>query len=243
MGRYTYAASLADFIQQRGIISEKIDSLDLIKQTQKRHGQPIAEIEQVQVVLRDSLQSLRSIIQKYAEIQPTTHAPFHTLALAKPANLFDWIIAIVGIIAAFSGVMLLIGLIRAFFIKKPRRNRNATAHKKNSPKQTTSAEPAYPLYTAASAHAAPSNSSPILGETNLHYLKGRVTNEEAINRSEAPPIPKGSNQSGKSAPFSLNETEQQVIAAARSGLNPIEISRKYHLSNDHVALILRIAGK
>lgn len=243
IGRYTYAETVADFIQNRSIIAEKVDSLDLIKQTQKRNGQPITEIEQLQSVLRDSLQSLRSSIQKCSEMQPNLYLPFHTFVLSKPTNLFDWIIAIVGIIAAFSGFMLLIGLFRAFFTKKSSQKRKPSALKSSSRKQTTTAEPAYPLYTTPSTDASPSNVPPILGKTNLHYLKGRITTEETTDRSEAPFIPKENHQREKPAPFSLNETEQQVIAAARSGLNPAEISRKYQLSNDHVALILRISGK
>ena len=107
-----------------GIITQNIDSLDLLKQDLKRKGQAIIEIEQQQDLLRDSLHQLRIKLQTTSEVLPKTSGKKRTaLFFLKPANLFDWIIVVTGLIASFSGLMLIIGIFRILGLKRKRKPR------------------------------------------------------------------------------------------------------------------------
>jgi DNA-binding NarL/FixJ family response regulator len=47
---------------------------------------------------------------------------------------------------------------------------------------------------------------------------------------------------GSSSQDNDSEHERKIIEAARSGMSPQEISKKYHISTDQVSLILKVAG-
>lgn len=235
------AGTLHELSDQREELTQQLDSLNLLKQDLKREGTAITEIELRQARLRDSLNYLRTRIQlTSAERSPlgTRKSPG---LFQIPATMFDWTIVIVGGVAFFSGLMLVIGITRSFSSRKKRRS----TKKKNLPPvqphiektETYKPVPAFP-----SAEPPPTVSNDKSDPSSL---------PQRIARSPAPPIDSGpfphndrlqpqkkSSTTTKEDPSSL---EQQILDAANSGLDAGTISRKFHISVDHVALLLKMS--
>jgi hypothetical protein len=243
-------------IEKKNRLSERIDSLDLIKQDLKRQGLVIAEIEQQQDQLRDSLKQYRSRLETApkAVAKPAQGNGLQFLkSIQKPASLFDWIIIGTGIVAVFSGLLLAIGIIKAITRKRaPRRRRSDATPKPAEPrsveKSLPAAEypaPAIPVVTTPRTDAPPE----ISGVTQLRRRieKYQITPGSFDARPEIPeppPPPERTAPATRSVPTIADDAsiEAEVVAAARSGLDVAAISRKFQLSSDHVALILKMAG-
>ena len=239
--------------QQRESMIRQIDSLDLVKQQQKRQGKSIIEIEQVQNSLRDSATHLKTSIQTLSAHTPATRPPSQPLHFfPKPTNLFDWIIVIVGAIATLSGIFLIAGIMRSIKTKRKRARRQRMQQQYRTMNSTTPvpapAQPAYPEASDSGDRTPPS--PPPLPDTGttIALLRERVkqhtTTEpdqppprEVLERPILPPEP----------PEVLSQTvdslEQKIISAARCGLDHATISKKFQVSIDHVALLLKVAAK
>lgn len=230
--------------QNIGVLSHKIDSLDLLKQNLKRKGATIAEIEQQQDALRDSLRMLRDNLQTASETLPKAsgkkNLPFFP---QKPTNPFDWIIVITGIIASFSGLMLIIGITRSLKLKRNRKQRKQEAlYRYHTQQVGEKPVAAYPAYEAPPAS---SPSSPGIDTGSLRQLRQRLDNQQRAEHYDAPDIPDVRPVQPKPSSAESSNTdsiEKQVVDAARNGLDVAAISRKFHLSADHVALILKMAA-
>jgi hypothetical protein len=233
-------------------LTQQLDSLDLQKQIRKRNGLSVTEIEQRQIEIKDSLALLKEHIQK-AATAPTPivskRQSKHTL-FSKPDNLFDWIIVIVGIIAIFSGSMLISGIVRSLHSKSKYR-------KKTAPHQqilSTNREPptsAFPLYNRDGRTAPGPGPDPAVSFPDtlaLDQLRQRIGTPPADSSPQTDGVP---HLTAPIASASLPDDklqqstniEQQIIAAARDGLDITALSRKFHLSSDHIALILKVAHK
>jgi hypothetical protein len=236
--------------EQREVIVHQLDSLDLLKQDLKRNGIAITEIELQQNQLHDSLQHLRTRIQSSTENIPFQSGSKNSLKfIQRPTNLFDWIIVIVGIVAFFSGLLLIVGISRSL---STRRRRHTV--KKTSPHTPPPPKPdPTPLYKnpgnalpspPPSEKPLPGQPKPLTETGSIRLLRQRMEESE----SPAPPaMPKAPEKPSSQEPIPsvlLPEADtlaSEVIAAAKSGLDTVAISRKFHISVDHVALLLKIA--
>jgi hypothetical protein len=214
-------------------ISQTLDSLDLEKQARKRTGRSIQELESKQAILFDSLHILKK------KLQSTSPAPVTVRKIASipfpPQNIFDWIIMIVGAAAAISGVMLVIGVLR-----------NIAGRKKSPP-----ARPAGKVtYSLKDIMSTP---SPLKDEDPEPAVSAQENNPADDLRQRVASTQYESRLQGKSGdidklvepdpePQQLNELEFNVLQAAKDGVSVQEISRRFHISADHVSLILRISG-
>jgi len=108
-------------------LRHRLDSVEVEKQTRKRQGKPIEDLEALSAELRDSLVGLRAGVpqaapQKEAEqgVSPFSKIPYIDDILSfRPSGAFDWIIVGTGAVALLSGVMLLIGLFAGRKKKRP----------------------------------------------------------------------------------------------------------------------------
>lgn len=219
--------------QTRRILTQRIDSLDLEKQVLKRRGQSVAEIENRQKELIDSLNSIRKIVQKEASERPTAvkRLPENHFPFLKPQGYFDWLILLVASIAAISGLILIIGIVKTFSVKKKK------------PKDRIGFKAAQ-TYSQMKQFQLPENSSAGAGQVDnpdpLHSLRKRISEEQKQEKETPPPL-----FSEKHAPTSGSSTdiESLVIKAASEGLDIQEISRRLHVSAGQVALILKVMNK
>jgi hypothetical protein len=230
-GQISGKASLSD---KKITLTRKIDSLDLVKQTQKRLGTSIDELELQQTSLRDSLRMIRKSIQNKS---PDTETPRGNFAsnLLKPQNLFDWIVLIVGGVATMSGIVLLWGILKILFSfkKKPVHNTSAP-FKKISLSEPHTDKPDF--------------NSPV-PDPEFGKLRERLNFEHVPNSVSTAPVfqypdspQKASHPSPINLQYSKTVSEQTIIAAAQNGMDITEISRNFQISTDHVTLILKIAG-
>ncbi len=231
--------------EQRETLSRQLDSLDLIKQDLKREGKTIAEIELRQIRLKDSLNFVRNQIQATSrESEPSKHRKGSGF-IQKPANFFDWIIVIVGGVAFFSGLMLIMGISRSFSSRKKRKsekNRPTSQQVVKPVKEPVpgTPEPAFPGLSDSTTAGAPSK------DVSITSIQHRIARSEPSTIQSSPKIPA---LPRKSAPqFSPrpndedSSMESQVLAAAKSGLDALAISRKFQISVDHVALLLKMSA-
>ena len=119
----------------------RLDSLEVEKQTLKRQGRPLRELETAAAQLRDSLSAMRGHIAPSAHRESASGKSF-SLPFSLPAslagiplaprNLLDWVIVGVGAVALLSGLLLIIGILSAARAKKRRAaSPNAKAVKKD----------------------------------------------------------------------------------------------------------------
>ena len=85
------------------------------------------------------------------------------------------------------------------------------------------------------------------GEEDIAVLRKRMKRDiERIQRFNDNSSPFSNNQESspeKGEQDTKDTHREDIIQAAREGLNAQEISRKFHVSVDQVALILRVASK
>jgi hypothetical protein len=236
--------------EKKKVLTQKIDSLDLLKQKLKRNGLPIVEVEQHQKMLRDSLHFLRSYIQTTSEITPATpNGSNKFYFFQKPSNLFDWIIVIVGIIATFSGLMLAVGIFRTLGSKKririyPKQKREkSTPARENMVENSKKPAAAYPDYRQTSVTSTYSSYPTTENADTLEHLRKRLDiQSDSVNDdiSENPAVPQSRTKINRDT---VDNIEQKVLIAARNGYGVAEISRQFQLSIDHISLILKVAEK
>lgn len=238
-------------IHERVQLISKNDSIDLIKQTFKRKGLPLTELEEKQRVIRDSLKMLNLQIQNTKIAQKnSTMSDLIRLLSNKPDTIFDWIIIVVGIIAVISGVFLISGIFSLFSSKKK------TSKSKKSSKKISEPPPKKP---AVAPQPVPSSKQSIdelralAGNTSdtVNQLRRQLKNTDTtISRAETINHTKNQSPQEEMPPALFSDsidqddmqTQQKIIDAARNGLKPHDISRKYHMSTDQVLLILKVAG-
>lgn len=228
------------------------DSIDLIKQTNKRKGLSLTELEEKQSVVRDSLKMINIQIQNTKiSSNSTTLLDLANLLSRKPATIFDWIIIVVGLIAVISGFFLISGIFSMFSSKKKMVTSKKTAKKvSDAPpkKQTIAPQPvASPKHSIDELRALAGNTSDSVNQLRrqLKNIDPSSSNQpEIINHTinlspedEMPP-----SLFSESIDQNDMQTQQKIIDAATNGMNPLEISRKFHISTDQVLLTLKVAG-
>lgn len=230
--------SIETLSQARNRITTLIDSIDVQKQDCKRLGLSVAELETRQTELHDSLLQInKKIIGANSVVsQKKNRSTFPANLLSTPDSLFDWIIVIVGFIAFFSGILLVAGIIASF--RKRRKKSGAIIKERTPPIAHT--PPPYQTYThKGDTRQSPPEKQQLSDFEALHALKQRVTTSDDRTASLPP-------DSLKTAPV-LSEpalsVESKIIAEASQGADINTLSRKYHLSADHIALILKVARK
>ncbi len=236
-------AELANSIKE---ITQKIDSLDIIKQDLKRKGQPVNEVERMQEQLRDSLHQIRSKVQKISITGPSISGKIdkNTPFSLKPSNLFDWIIIITGIIASFSGLILIIGVYKIVVIKrKTKKSRIAPARAAplltSDDRKERNVTPAFPEYTEDSV---PEEED----AEKIKQIRQRIEREQNSEKKSTHEIsyPMSIPDTSAIDPSSTKDNlESKVLRAYHDGMSIVSISRKFHISADHVSLILKMGEK
>lgn len=206
--------------------NRQIDSLEVAKQEKKRSGQSIDELEGLTGSLRDSVADLRRGFEQgtaATRAAQSPECPARTSAWPLSLGVFD------RITIAAAGVFLLIAAVFFFvyFSAAARRRRNrspaAPAAKRGDPlrngasRSDTAAQRAY----AAQIKPGPPPAQP---------------------RPETPASPLPSKPSGQRSDLPRDLSEL-VARAAAEGLDAKEISRRYHISEDEVALIRAMGRK
>ncbi len=247
-------ASLSSLTEKQRRLLNKMDSLDLLKQNLKRSGLAISEVELLQKSFRDSLRAIRDHIETASTTSPAASSRKDVrVFLKKPETPFDWIIGIVAVFALFSGSLLITGSIRAFISRRSRHRLQKI--KKGSPAPV----PAASFQSGGSApqtlrkpqSAFPEQDgvpdrSPVplpITDTGSRKLRERLDRERPHTPFDMPVIPvlpSIPDEVRQEDPKSKGSLEKKVIESARQGLDVITISKKFHLSIDHVSLILRI---
>lgn len=241
--------------EKKAHLSLLYDSLDLQKQMFKRNGLSVSEIERHQAEIKDSLVILKNYIYKQSTTKPSPLKKDQKSPIKfvnRPRDIFDWTVIIVAIVAVFSGIMLCIGIIRRILCYQ--KNRNQKKRKNHSQKT------AAPVREAMASVYPENKKDTIPQKAYDHDQKDTVTDSISNNdpierlRQKVTTAPVDHDEKSKKQLISdvvfqgerdgivSSDIEQQVLTAAREGLDIAAISRKFHLSSDHVSLIVKIGG-
>jgi hypothetical protein len=240
----------------------------MVKQDKKRRGESLEELEQQTVAIKDSLIALREAVARQsppASVAPAADSGRAPQPMAgilklvrqvlKPASLIDWAIIGIGAVAVVSGIFLIISLAFASGRKKQRQGRPVQQQKTfggYSAKGRPVAGPASSIPEDEPGLAEPDANVPdeedesehleSTPDEDLNLLRRRVRQD--IPRVQAAGLPPRFGTPVPAAPETVsNDIRRQVIAAAAAGSDIAEISRRFHLSADHVALLLKVAAK
>jgi len=132
----TFNVYAADTVSAAGRVELllRLDSIEVEKQTLKRQGKPLRELETAASQIRDSLAAMRAHIapseqQRSSEknfslpfslpFSSAVSNSFSKIAFS-PRNFFDWFIIVVGIVAVLSVFLLVIGVLHTARAKKRR---------------------------------------------------------------------------------------------------------------------------
>lgn len=255
-------------LQKRQALVLRLDSLELAKQDLKRLGKDISELDRSTTVIRDSLSALRSVIAAQPlrpEAAPKTRVetttPERSVSLpggrgviALPQNPLDWLIVGIGGVAILSGIVLLVGLVQSWVGgagARKRRERAPTASEKKAQNRIAplpGAPRAVPPVKTGPAEAV--HPRPVPETEAMEALRKRMGQDDAAARSVREARPPGATprvrnevspaRSRSTAPTTGGDMKDAVLAAAREGLSPQDISRKFQLSTDQVTLLLRV---
>jgi hypothetical protein len=226
----------------------KLDSLDLEKQILKRDEKSLSNLEVVTDQLRDSLNVIKRIIQKES-FQAPVFSRFAYIRLVPPHTSFDWIVTISGFVPLL--------IIITFLIMKTGSHSKKTIHPKAIIAPEMHKEPEQPTKTPPT-----SDHQVLVDESVITQLRERMQHDWVTGHSaqaatpqmpaSASVLPPDDVQSSYITPSSPTRSRNKkwnpptnshylILEAAREGLGIVEISRRYHISADQVALILKVA--
>ena len=236
-------------LSRKKVLSARLDSIEMEKQARKRRGEPLGDLEEESGRIYDSIAALRvkiletdeSILhRRKAAGKESLIAPF-LKPFTSPAHAFDWIIIVVGFIALLSGIVLIIGLITTVFKRSKRKPKPS---KRPPPKKS------YTEKISQGSPKIPPSDSYLMTDKNdrsIDALRSRMQKDiediQRFNTEDSPFTTQDDEQASPAERENKDTVREQIIRAAREGLDVQEISRRYHISVDQVSLILRVAKK
>ncbi len=198
-------------VEQLDALGEKIDSLEIEKQRQRRTGRSLADLEEITQAARDTITALRADLQRNPpaiKTAPETAAKkfYAGLKFIRSADLFDRILIGAGCIAVLSGIILLIVFLKSIASPKPK-------------------PPAvrYEAKKAISEYGKAGRPVPEL-----------ISPDPLITPSVATTSPVSSPTRPQAV--SAGDVTARIIAEARAGIDVKEIARKHHISAISTAL-------
>jgi type II secretory pathway pseudopilin PulG len=226
-------------VERLRLLCEKIDSIEVEKQVKKRNGLPLIELEAKTADFRDSIKTIRlelgqgaAPIAAAAPESKESPQDYIKKLLPGPKNkIYDRILLAVGVVTIFIGIFFFF----AVFAFKAR-SRKQTASQ-NQTKRVAAQYEEVQKKVAAAQSAYPDSFS-------------NTPSESAALASAIPPsaqtVPKTvppAMQPHPPAQTSESDLKNLVLKAGKEGLEAKEISKRYHISIDQVALILKMAKK
>lgn len=234
--------------QKLRILSEQLDSLNLVKQNLKRKGSDITEIEVQQGKLRDSLE----IVKQEINNQLSNKININSTKLEKVKNIFpflkdfsdffDLLIVGMAVLAGISGIFLIRELSRNIKLRKLKKREKIDSKNTSIPKPP----PAYPNFP---------NIPPSVKEyTTREYTNGNEEEKredkfnfkdklEDFHPSEEKETLEEQKKQEKLKSLLQEESsiEEKILKAAKMGFDINTISKNLHLSVDQVSLIIKVA--
>jgi hypothetical protein len=247
-------------IERLRLLNERIDSLEVEQQIKKRSNQSISELDAKTALIRDTITALRLALQK--NVRPASasgksseqaagalslsklslsHLSLPTTMRLSGIGLFDRIFIGAGAIA----VVFLTFLLFAFFKARVRRGARAAGH----PEALTKTKIRTPRSAPDSGEESEAKEGYAPLDATVAKVRERLENEEkALPAAVAPEAPRRSSPTRsmpalKVQPQDPADLSDQVIRADCEGLDIKEISRRYQIGVDQVALILKMAKK
>lgn len=259
----TYAATYDTLIARKNALSMRLDSLEIEKQRRKRKGESLDELEKISQRIQDSILLFRAKLENISESDAAflqknkKQGVLYNLmeTLLQPSTLFDWIIIVIGFITLLSGIVLIISVLHSFKQHKKRKTRERTLKsvikksepsiKKNQTPDLETVEKISNFSNAFPPHTTPEND---MEDKNIAMLRERmqkdIENIQRFNKSTSPFSSRIQQTNDPEEKSQDNESlKELVITAARQGLTVDQISQKYHISKDQVALIVRLSKK
>ncbi len=245
------ASTHEELISRRAKLAARLDSIEVEKQIHKRQGKDLAHLEKSGQQIRDSIETLRAAIAeadkgdlKSSQGTKTNNSlSFSIPAFFKPASLFDWIIIIVGMVALISGVLLIGGIIHSLFSgrSKKKKKKVRLLPKKPEPEQNSLKAP--PLVQEKSP---PKKTLKDTG--GIDAIRQRMQDDHTrikqFDRAQSPfPIKEETPKPIAQTPEKTPSNKDLIIKAASEGMSIHEISQTYHMSEDQISLILKVAQK
>jgi hypothetical protein len=211
-------------------IIAQIDSLEVEKQTAKRIGQSIVDLELITARLRDTVFLLREELQ----VRNPVSAPAPRKGLAPFKNYLPATFGLIDqIIIGAGAVTLLCTLIFLFFfLSAAARRRKVLAKKRLQVKPFEARSDASRGAEAAARKAYDAQ------------IKNIAEQEALLDRQQSPAPPSGApSPKPPETAVPQNSLDAQVIKAFGRGQDVKTISRRFHIGVDQVALILKMAKK
>ncbi len=205
-------------LQKKSDLSRSLDSLDLLKQGKIREGRSYSEIELKQKQILDSLHFIRKKIQTDLSTSSPLSENTDGIPFLKYLKLSDWLLLISAVGALFYGILLLLGIIKKGIIHRPKTVTTNRSIKSNS--------------SALDTETTGTSDAPADHQLDIITRETLKTHLQTINDE------KNSDLLDESSDEDL---ETSVINAASNGMHIQEISRLFHISSDHVSLILRLS--
>ncbi|NLL15412.1 MAG: hypothetical protein GX267_18595 [Fibrobacter sp.] len=210
-------STVIPLFQKKNALSQSLDSLDLLKQSKKREGRTISEIELKQKQLIDSLQLIRKIIQSDIEDASQQSDNKNGFSLFRLLKFSDLVIPVIAVILLFTGILFLFGAVKKALFRS---SKNIIRNKPDN------------LNTLPLNHQNSLLSGEFSNRSNIAESP-QETNEEQIECTGKNPDQFDDKND--------EDLETKVIKAASEGMSIQELSRRFHLSSDHVTLILKLA--
>lgn len=235
----------ANAVSVKRDLSARLDSLEMEKQARKRRGESIGDLELESKSVRDLIAQTRQRIAEETQADPgqSPAGGKHSVPGVPiswiPASLFDWIILVVGGIAALAGIVLVVGLLRSLVRRMGGRSRPAGPRVKAAPARRSVGRSERGTLAGGADSETP--------QREIELLRQRVRSDverlQRFNDREESPLSRLDHGVEPSSEEGAAEKRAVVARAAREGMGVQEISRKFHMSVDQVSLILRVTGR
>jgi hypothetical protein len=207
-----------------------IDSLEVEKQTAKRSGRSIAELEQFTARLRDTASLLRNELQaRKPDAGPPTRigrVPDQK-PLSSTLGLIDRVV-----IGAGAATLVFALVFLVFFLSASAKRRKTSAQKR---------PPIKPFEPRRDASRGEDSAARRAYEAQI---KAIAEQEALLDKSKSPPSQSATpSPKPREVPVPQSSPDAQIIKAFNEGQDIKTISQRFHIGVDQVALILKMAKK
>ncbi len=211
-------STVIPLLEKKNALSQSLDSLNLLRQSNKREGRSFSEIEFKHKQIIDSLQLIRKIIQTdIAETSRLSDNKNH-FPLFRLLCLSDWVILLIVAALLFAGILLLLKVVKNVLFNS---SKNKASNKPAKLRPLASNPPNSLLSKELSGHNDFAKSQ-IMNDDQIHFEYSERNSDQLDDKND-------------------EDLETNVIKAASEGMSIQELSRNFHLSSDHITLILKLA--
>lgn len=225
-------------------LTQKLDSIEVQKQIQKRNGESIEDLEIYTKKILDSIVNIKATIE-----QDYQNKNFTELAMLKiqehfskmPTKPIEWAMYIAGVVLVLIILAILYGTIFGLIkrLRRPKTQKLKNRLEKNQkPMSTTTLEEP----SQANPYSAYKQSIKPKSTESITRLRMRIQEESQPSQMPAPQILTSNESFFADAEENTSDPNSYILQDLQKGIPVSDIAKRHHVSIDQIHLLSKVSG-